>query len=254
MNVIEEMGGQPRLRATFGVDEYDAEPSRGRRRGGSGAPERNDHFPPGALDRARSRRCYALFAQGVVLIYRGSGIVNFAQGALGMLASYITFLELSEKHGYPIGVCIRWDPRFGSRRAGVPVPRAALLSTAAPMVRLISTLGLLVVVQSAIELRYGNADHPVEAYCPRHVRLERRVRAGAGALHHRGHPRRHLRFGSSGSTAASAWPSPRPRRTSARCRRWAGHPTGGGDHVGHGRGARRSRRRVARPADRSLDA
>ena len=47
---------------------------------------------------------YALFAQGVVLIYRGSGIVNFAQGALGMLASYITFLELRENHGYPIGV------------------------------------------------------------------------------------------------------------------------------------------------------
>ena len=49
---------------------------------------------------------YALFAQGVVLIYRGSGIVNFAQGTLGMLASYITFLELSDKQGWPIGLCI----------------------------------------------------------------------------------------------------------------------------------------------------
>ena len=110
---------------------------------------------------------YALFAQGVVLIYRGSGIVNFAQGALGMLASYITFLELSEKHGYPIGVCIA-----GGILASVAVALAfqflvlRLLSTAAPIVRLISTLGLLVVVQSAIELRYGNANHPVEAYLP----------------------------------------------------------------------------------------
>ena len=35
-----------------------------------------------------------------------------------------------------------------------------LLTTAAPIVRLISTLGLLVVVQSAVELRYGNAEPP----------------------------------------------------------------------------------------------
>ena len=77
---------------------------------------------------------YALFAQGVVLIYRGSGIVNFAQGALGMLASYITFLELSEKHGYPIGVCIA-----GGILAAVVVALAfqflvlRMLSTAAPL-------------------------------------------------------------------------------------------------------------------------
>jgi ABC-type branched-subunit amino acid transport system ATPase component/ABC-type branched-subunit amino acid transport system permease subunit len=110
---------------------------------------------------------YALFAQGVVLIYRGSGIVNFAQGALGMLASYITFLELSDKHGYPIGVCIA-----GGILAGVLVALAfqyfvlRLLATAAPITRLISTLGLLVVVQSAVELRYGEANHPVLPYLP----------------------------------------------------------------------------------------
>jgi ABC-type branched-subunit amino acid transport system ATPase component/ABC-type branched-subunit amino acid transport system permease subunit len=110
---------------------------------------------------------YALFAQGVVLIYRGSGIVNFAQGALGMLASYITFLELSEKHGYPIGVCIA-----GGILAAVVVALAfqflvlRMLSTAAPIVRLISTLGLLVVVQSAIELRYSSSNHPVEPFLP----------------------------------------------------------------------------------------
>ena len=49
---------------------------------------------------------YALFAQGVVLIYRGSGIVNFAQGALGMLASYVTFYELRTTNSWPIGLAI----------------------------------------------------------------------------------------------------------------------------------------------------
>ena len=42
-----------------------------------------------------SGACYALLAQGTVLIYRGSGIVNFAQGAFAMLAAYVTFVELS---------------------------------------------------------------------------------------------------------------------------------------------------------------
>ena len=44
-----------------------------------------------------------------------------------------------------------------------------LLSSAAPIVRLISTLGLLVVVQSAIELHYGNSNHLVEPYLPHDV-------------------------------------------------------------------------------------
>ena len=38
---------------------------------------------------------YALFAQGAVLIYRGSGLVNFAQGAIGTFAAYIAFVELA---------------------------------------------------------------------------------------------------------------------------------------------------------------
>ena len=40
---------------------------------------------------------YALFAQGAVLIYRGSGLVNFAQGAIGTLAAYIAFVDLKDE-------------------------------------------------------------------------------------------------------------------------------------------------------------
>ena len=43
---------------------------------------------------------YALFAQGAVLIYRGSGLVNFAQGALGTLAAYVAFVELKAEHHF----------------------------------------------------------------------------------------------------------------------------------------------------------
>ena len=40
---------------------------------------------------------YALFAQGAVLIYRGSGLVNFAQGAIGTFAAYIAFVEFVDE-------------------------------------------------------------------------------------------------------------------------------------------------------------
>ena len=32
---------------------------------------------------------YVLVALGIVLIYRGSGVINFAQGAIGMAATYL---------------------------------------------------------------------------------------------------------------------------------------------------------------------
>ena len=43
---------------------------------------------------------YALAAQGVVLIYRGSGIINFAQGAMGMVGAFVYY----ELHYQPIAL------------------------------------------------------------------------------------------------------------------------------------------------------
>ena len=55
---------------------------------------------------------YALFAQGAVLIYRGSGIVNFAQGALGTLAAYVAFAELKAEHNFKtLPACWPASPR-----------------------------------------------------------------------------------------------------------------------------------------------
>ena len=42
---------------------------------------------------------YALAAIGLVLVYRGSGVVNFAQVAIGMVGAYV-FFELRVNHGF----------------------------------------------------------------------------------------------------------------------------------------------------------
>ena len=36
---------------------------------------------------------YAITALGVVLVYRGSGVVNFAHGAIGMVGAFIFYTE-----------------------------------------------------------------------------------------------------------------------------------------------------------------
>ena len=43
---------------------------------------------------------YTLAAQGLVLIYRGSGVMNFAQGAVGICAAYLWY-ELYQSLGWP---------------------------------------------------------------------------------------------------------------------------------------------------------
>jgi branched-subunit amino acid ABC-type transport system permease component len=42
---------------------------------------------------------YGLLAQGVVMIYRGSGVLNLAHGAFAMISAYV-FNELVTAHGW----------------------------------------------------------------------------------------------------------------------------------------------------------
>ncbi|MFN9391650.1 MAG: branched-chain amino acid ABC transporter permease, partial [Betaproteobacteria bacterium] len=48
---------------------------------------------------------YSLVALGFVLIYKASGVFNFAQGAMVFFAA-LTFVGLQEKFGLPFGVTL----------------------------------------------------------------------------------------------------------------------------------------------------
>ena len=87
---------------------------------------------------------YALFAQGAVLIYRGSGLVNFAQGAVGTLAAYVAFVDLKDHHDWatlPALVVAVGAAGMLSLAFQATVLRA--LRRAAPIVRVIATIALL---------------------------------------------------------------------------------------------------------------
>jgi ABC-type branched-subunit amino acid transport system ATPase component/ABC-type branched-subunit amino acid transport system permease subunit len=110
---------------------------------------------------------YALFAQGAVLIFRGSGLVNFGQGAIGTAAAYIAFVDLVGEREWSIWPAIAVALVAAGLVALVfqaTVLRA--LRGAAPIVRVIATIGLLGFLQAVGLKRYGAANQPVDAYLP----------------------------------------------------------------------------------------
>src|SRR3546814_6653362 len=112
---------------------------------------------------------YALFAQGAGLIYRGSGLVNFAQGAIGTSAAYIAFVDLADRGGstWPaIGAAVLAAGLVSFLFQAI-VLRA--LRGAAPLVRVIATIGLLGFLQAVGLKRYGASNQTVEFFLPHDV-------------------------------------------------------------------------------------
>ncbi|WP_160148926.1 ABC transporter permease subunit [Amycolatopsis alkalitolerans] len=102
-----------------------------------------------------SSAAYALLALGLVLIYRASGVLNFSHGALAMAGAYF-FYETHIQHRWPYGLAMAFSV------AAVAVIGALIymlimrpLRNAAALVRIIATLGVLVIIQSIATLRYS---------------------------------------------------------------------------------------------------
>lgn len=113
---------------------------------------------------------YALFAQGAVLIYRGSGLVNFAQGALGTVAAYVAFAELKAEYSVKtLPACLAGI--VAAVVVALLFQRLVLrpLRRAAGIVRVIATVGLLGLLQALVTKRYSDANLPVEQFLPHDV-------------------------------------------------------------------------------------
>jgi sulfate-transporting ATPase len=113
---------------------------------------------------------YALFAQGAVLIYRGSGLVNFAQGAIGTFAAYIAFVEMKDKHAWAtLPACVIAVIAGGLVSLAFQAIVLRALRNAAAIVRVIATIGLLGLLQAVVLKRYGAANQPVDPFLPHAV-------------------------------------------------------------------------------------
>jgi ABC-type branched-subunit amino acid transport system ATPase component/branched-subunit amino acid ABC-type transport system permease component len=122
---------------------------------------------------------YALVAQGVVLVFRGSGILNFSQGALVMFGAY-AYYELTTTLGLPPALAILVSMLLGSV-VGILIHVLILapMRRSSALVRVVATLGILIVLQSGAVLIYGPNTLSVEPFLPtRTIKLVADVHVG----------------------------------------------------------------------------
>jgi branched-chain amino acid transport system permease protein len=111
---------------------------------------------------ASSGAIYSLMALALVLVWRSTRVVNFAQAGQAALSTYIGYEIMGRTHNYwlsvPVAIC------FGALlAAGVDVlfmrvlARRAQQGPIAEIAPVITTLGLLGLIHSLIGLIWGNA-------------------------------------------------------------------------------------------------
>ncbi|AGS26027.1 high-affinity branched-chain amino acid ABC transporter permease protein (plasmid) [Rhizobium etli] len=104
---------------------------------------------------------YSLVALGFVLIYKTSGVLNFAQGAMLLFAA-LTFVSLVER-GVPFVLALLLT--FAAMvLIGVAIERTVLrpLTNKPPITLFMATLGLSYIIEGAAQLIWGTQVHGLE--------------------------------------------------------------------------------------------
>lgn len=109
---------------------------------------------------------YSLIASGVVLVYRGSGVINFAQGGFALVAGY-AYYDLHGKVPLPLAILI---PILLAALCGLVTQLAVMwpMRHSSPLARVIATLGVLAVITEAAQMRYGDQQKFVGGFLPSH--------------------------------------------------------------------------------------
>jgi len=109
---------------------------------------------------------YGLAGTGLVLTYKTSGVFNFAHGAVGAASAFV-FFDLWYDRGLPwplalivsVGVLA---PLLGLLLSAV----AGRLATASTASRVVATVGVLLVIQGLIQVRYGAVPRSIHTPLP----------------------------------------------------------------------------------------
>lgn len=104
-----------------------------------------------------------LLAIGLVVVHRGSGVVNFAHGAIAMFGTFV-FWDLNTHSGVPYWAAVACGVAV-SGLLGLIVQLGILrrLRDSAPVTRLIATLGVLTIVEQAASHHYNSGTEIVHS-------------------------------------------------------------------------------------------
>jgi branched-chain amino acid transport system permease protein len=104
---------------------------------------------------------YSLVAIGFVLIYKTSGVLNFAQGAMLLFAA-LTFVSLVERGiAFPVAIALTLLTMVA---LGFAIERTVLrpLVNRSPMTLFMATLGLSYIIEGAAQLIWGTQVHGLD--------------------------------------------------------------------------------------------
>jgi branched-chain amino acid transport system permease protein len=102
---------------------------------------------------------YAAFALALVLIWRGTRVVNFAQGAMAVAAAYIAYSVTGASGSYWLGAAAAI---VAGLVIGVVVERGAMrfVEHTAPLTAIVVALGLALFIEAILGMVYGVQNRP----------------------------------------------------------------------------------------------
>lgn len=104
---------------------------------------------------------FALLAVGIVLVYRATGVLNFAHASMGMACAYVNFDLLSRYEWMPVGGALLISLAFG---AGLGIVAHELvfrpMASTPQVVRLLASFGLAGVLQGLVGLIWSRLGPP----------------------------------------------------------------------------------------------
>jgi len=109
---------------------------------------------------------YALIAQGLILVHRATGVVNFAQGAIALTGAS-TYVWLTNAQGLsPVVATLVTVPMTGV--IGALIQRLVMrpLGRAPMLAKLVAVLGLILLLQGVVLLAYGTDHQAVQPLLP----------------------------------------------------------------------------------------
>jgi ABC-type branched-subunit amino acid transport system ATPase component/branched-subunit amino acid ABC-type transport system permease component len=112
---------------------------------------------------------YALLAQGLVVVHRGSGVVNFAHGGIAIFAAFL-YTGLCLDHGVPAGLAAVITVIVGGLFGAVMYLVAVRpLRNASTLARTIATLAILIILESGASLLWGSGIRLAPSFLPTDV-------------------------------------------------------------------------------------
>lgn len=118
---------------------------------------------------------FALAAIGIVLVFRVTGVLNFAQGAMGMFSTFVAWGAVNWYH-QPAALAVLEALMFAAA-LGLLLQFAVFrpLTGRPPLVKAVVTVGILLVLQSVAALVFGNTNYhaPIQLVPERSILIAR---------------------------------------------------------------------------------